>query len=434
MPVDTSNLKTKILAEDAKAKKELLHKLKDPHVSGNVGCIDSKTQFKGDWNPPASAQFIDRQDKLEDWMETKRSGTFGIHVGCAGQYFAAGLTSERARRQAIANFQAKVADLNTRLGTDFKVKVEEVGSARDLLSKRKQPSKLTILFAEKLCLFGFLSIVVVLLAGLTWIKFNYSKPAVSPPNQTKVATQSSTFSQAILEAKQKAEEEAKKKEEERQYIATYGPCYWVPILMYHHIDGKSGWLYIDPQTFASQMDYLVGKGYTSVTLAEVVNYLSSGQVPAKIVAITFDDGYRDIFSNAYSILRSKNIKATVFLITQLMEGSDYLTWEQVREMAGSGLITLGDHTLSHRSLASLPEDQIKDEIFSSKRIIEEKTGVKTTVFAYPYGSYNNTVIKYLNEAGFMTAVTTQSGNSCAKLPLALRRLRVGRGSLSSYGL
>ena len=129
-----NDLKTKILVEDAKAKNEIREKLADQNISGDVGCIDSKTQFKGDWNPPASAQFIDRQNKLEDWMKAKRKGTFGIHIGCAGQFFAAGLTSETAQRQAIADFQTKVAGLNRKFGTDFKIVVEEVGSALDLLT------------------------------------------------------------------------------------------------------------------------------------------------------------------------------------------------------------------------------------------------------------------------------------------------------------
>lgn len=274
-------------------------------------------------------------------------------------------------------------------------------------------------------------LLLACLASLGLIGINPKNPPQKPVE--KVASESA-FSQAILEQKRKADEEAKKKEEERQYLATYGPCQWVPILMYHHVGENANWLYIDPKTFAGQMDYLVGKGYATLTLPEVASGLASGQLPAKVVVLTFDDGYRDFFTQAYPVLRQHNLKATVFLITQLMEGADYLTWEQAREMAGAGLITLGDHTLDHKSLVSLVEEQIKNEIFSSKRIIEEKTGYSPNVFAYPYGSFSSSAANILGQAGFVAAVTTQAGYSCAKLPLGLRRIRVGRTSLSSYGL
>lgn len=236
------------------------------------------------------------------------------------------------------------------------------------------------------------------------------------------------------EERKKAEEERKRKEEEEKFIASYGPCKRIPILMYHHIDNNSGSLYVDPGTFASQMDYLIGKGYTAISLLEVVSGLNGGPLPAKPVALTFDDGYRDFFSQAYPILRQKNLKATVFLITQLMEGGDYLTWEQAREMIGSSLITAGDHTLSHRGLGGLKEEQIKDEIISSKSILENQLKTGINVFAYPYGNYNQTAAKYLQEAGFVAAVTTDHGVSCAKAPYSLRRIRIGRSALSGYGL
>ncbi len=257
-----------------------------------------------------------------------------------------------------------------------------------------------------------------------------------------VTEEKAVIDPAILKAQEeerKKEEEVrrlaeKKKEEEERFVAAYGPCKWIPILMYHHIDNNLGSLYVDPGTFASQMDYLVGKGYTAVSLSEVVSGLNGGQLPQKPVALTFDDGYRDFFSQAYPILRQKNLKATVFLITQLMEGADYLTWEQAREMIGSSLVTAGDHTLSHRGLGGLTEEQIKDEILSSKSILETQLKTSINVFAYPYGNYNQTAAKYLQEAGFVAAVTTDHGVSCAKAPYSLRRIRIGRSALSGYGL
>lgn len=300
----------------------------------------------------------------------------------------------------------------------------------------KRPPKIKKILQQKIepIVFLFLTtFLLLLLVGFTWFWVKPArKPSLTVP-AIKVATESGRGFSALLE-KQKKTQQVKNAEQERQVAAIYGPCRWVPILLYHHIDNKPGWLYVDPTTFASQMGYLIQKGYAVITLPEVVAGLVSGGLPVKSAVLTFDDGYRDFYTQAYPVLKQKGLKATVFLITQLMEGDAYLTWQQAKEMVGSGLITIGDHTLSHRSLTSLPEDKIKDEIISSKSILESQLGVPINVFAYPYGSYNQTVIKYLTEGGFAAAVLSQGGTSCAKLPYGLRRIHIGRSSLSNYGL
>jgi len=183
------------------------------------------------------------------------------------------------------------------------------------------------------------------------------------------------------------------------------------------------------------MDYLSKKGYTTVTLPEVVEGLKGiGVLPPKPVVLTFDDGYQDFYENVYPVLKTYNFKATVFVITQLVGGADYLSWGELREMTDSGLVSLGDHTLSHLSLVSLSKEKIQDEIMSAKKIIQEKTGIATNVFAYPYGGFKSEAEEVLKEGGFVAAVTSSSGLSCAQLPYKLPRKRIGNASLSSYGL
>lgn len=214
-----------------------------------------------------------------------------------------------------------------------------------------------------------------------------------------------------------------------------GPCEFIPILMYHHIGPPKNWLYVDTVTFTSQMDYLVGKGYHTVTLPEIIAHLQAGQpLPEKPIALTFDDGYADMFTNAYPVLRDRGLKATFFIITQLVGGGDYLTWEQIQEMAGNSLMTIGDHTLTHRALPSLPGAQVQDEILSAQNILQGKINKPVNVFAFPFGSQTERDIKYLQDGNFVAAVSTEYGVSCAKLPYDLRRIRIGRSPLSSYGL
>ena len=286
---------------------------------------------------------------------------------------------------------------------------------------------------RNLILLLFLGGIFLLLVGFL-LRQNKPKESLGP-------TQSG-FSAALEEARKKeeerkkAEEEKKRQEEEtKRFIETYGPCRNIPILMYHHIGQDTNWLFVKKETFAGQMDYLGQKGYTTVTLSELVASLGGGQpLSPKPVVLTFDDGYRDFYENAYPILRTHNFKATLFTISQHVGGSAYVTWDQLREMVGSGLVTVGDHTLSHPSLPILSEEKLKDEVISAKNILEEHLGVLVNVFSYPYGGSNGETEKILKENGFVAAVTTKRGLSCAKLPYELPRIRIGNTPLSNYGL
>lgn len=289
---------------------------------------------------------------------------------------------------------------------------------------------------------SFLSFWLVLIAAIFFVvltvsyvlKITPKKSFLKPKSSIKVATQSGFVNPVQNEEARKNEEEALKKAEQRRYIETNGPCKFIPILMYHHIGPPKNWLYVDAQTFTSQMDYLVLKGYTTISLPEVVSGLSSGNLPPKPVVLTFDDGYADMFTNAYPVLRDRGLKATFFIITQLVGGSDYLTWDQITEMAGNSLMMIGDHTLTHRALPSLPEAQVQDEILSAQNILQGEINKPVNVFAFPYGSQTPRDIKYLEQGNFVAAVSTEYGVSCAKLPYDLRRIRIGRSPLSSYGL
>jgi len=247
------------------------------------------------------------------------------------------------------------------------------------------------------------------------------------------------LSTPILTPQQIAEIQRKKFEE---WNAKYGPCKWVPVLMYHHVMAPEAAKEINAtnlsvaiNTFREQMDYLLGKGYHIIGLDEMMAGIRSGSLPGKSVVLTFDDGYRDFYDNVFPILREKGIKATVFAISQFVGGPRYVEWWQLREMSGSGLVLVGDHTLNHLSLPRLSVDEQRNQIVSAKKILEDYVGQKVEFFAYPYGSYNAVSEQILKENGFGGAVTTTNVNpQCAGLPYELSRIRIGGGSLSRYGL
>ncbi len=121
---------------------------------------------------------------------------------------------------------------------------------------------------------------------------------------------------------------------------------FVPILKYHSISsnlfGQSHPYFqinTQPEIFSKQMRWLKSQGYQGIHLSEMFDGLASGLDMSNRVVITFDDGYRDFFTEGFAILKQCGFKATVFLVTDRIrktpvrnEGVDYLTWNDVRQL------------------------------------------------------------------------------------------------------
>ena len=252
-------------------------------------------------------------------------------------------------------------------------------------------------------------------------------PTLLPPTPTPTMTP-----QQIAEIRRKTLE---------KYNSQYGPCRYIPIIMYHHVmpasEAKSigaGYMNVPPEIFKEQVEYLISKGYSLLRLDEMMDSLRANSLPAKPIVLTFDDAYRDFFDNVYPVLRGKNVKATLFVISQFVGGERYVNWGQVQQMANSNLVLIGDHTLSHPSLPKQTKEEEFNQIVSARKILEQQIGKEVRYFAYPYGGINKTAEEILKENGFLGAVvTTNTTPVCAGLPFELPRQRVGAVSLRSYG-
>jgi peptidoglycan/xylan/chitin deacetylase (PgdA/CDA1 family) len=210
--------------------------------------------------------------------------------------------------------------------------------------------------------------------------------------------------------------------------------YEVPIMIYHKT----------PNDFEQQLLVLQKHGYTTITLAQLVAAWNGGALPAKPAIITFDDGFADQMT-AFSLLQKYKMKATFYIIDGGTAsnwciganrryndpgqpttgcGDDYLSWDQIRQLDQSGLITIGAHTIDHPDLTTETATQQRTEIIGGKTQLEAQLGHSVTDFAYPYGSYNATTISIVEQAGFTTAVTTAPGTlQSASNRYALTRIR-----------
>lgn len=203
----------------------------------------------------------------------------------------------------------------------------------------------------------------------------------------------------------------------------------IPVLMYHSVsDAAQERLHpyyqtvTTPRVFANHMEFLRQSQYKAVTLAEVVSLTQgSGQNREKAIAITFDDGYQDFYTNAFPILNKYGFTATVYLPTayigktaQRFNGAKCLTWTQIRELRDAG-INFGSHTVTHPQLKDLEAEVVRTEICSSKVAIEDNLGSPVKSFSYPYAFpetdhiFQDRIRKILGGIGYDNGVSTSIG-------------------------
>jgi peptidoglycan/xylan/chitin deacetylase (PgdA/CDA1 family) len=219
----------------------------------------------------------------------------------------------------------------------------------------------------------------------------------------------------------------------------YGPCVRASVLMYHHVQTKdaaavSGQssLTVYTDIFRSQMEYLKSRGYNVISVNDLVEYFDTGRIlPGKNIILTFDDGYRDFYTDAYPVLSEMRFTAAVYLSTGLMNNPGYLSWDEVGAMKGS--ILFGNHTWSHKTV--LTNNQVMEtEIKTADYQLEERSLNSPKTFAYPYGPESVPAKNYISSLGYRAAFTTRNGNIlCKQKRLELPRIRVGNVSLSYYG-
>ncbi len=179
-------------------------------------------------------------------------------------------------------------------------------------------------------------------------------------------------------------------------------------------------LYVTPRMFRFQMRYLKTAGFNVVPLTEIAEFARDGGNGNKLVALTFDDGYRDFYETAFPVLKQYNFPSTVFVVSDLVgkenlwEQADgkareaLMGWEEILSLKKAG-VTFGSHTRSHPFLSKLSVPEIEEEVAGSKSVLEERLQTTVETFCYPYGYYDERVVEEVRKAGYKAAVTVRRG-------------------------
>ena len=217
----------------------------------------------------------------------------------------------------------------------------------------------------------------------------------------------------------------------------------VPILMYHYIsvpppgaDAVRRDLSVAPDLFESHLRYLKEAGYQAISLRDLVYHLTRGwPLPPKPIILTFDDGNRDNYENAFPLLQKYVFRATFFLVTDFIdEGRPaYLTWAQVKEMHQAGM-EFGAHSRNHPDLRDKPTDYLVWQSLGPRETIQYNLGEEPRFYSYPSGAYDEKAIAVIHSAGYWAGLTTHQGATHSSQRLfELKRIRV-RGTHSAEDL
>jgi len=176
----------------------------------------------------------------------------------------------------------------------------------------------------------------------------------------------------------------------------------VVVLLYHRVnDDMRDSLTIGIEQFDRQMN-LLARRCRVVDIRDIVAGRVTRDTPRPIVAVTFDDGYRDNYDNAFPVLLRNRVPAAFFVSTgkisvdgafdhdlrRIGHGLPTMTWEQLREMQAAGF-TIGSHSVSHLDCGTASLEQVRTELRESRATLATELGLDQLIFAYPFGGRQN---------------------------------------------
>ena len=138
------------------------------------------------------------------------------------------------------------------------------------------------------------------------------------------------------------------------------------------------------------------------------NELKNNKLQRKIL-LTIDDGFLSFYENAWPILKEKKIPFILFVSTREVGAFNYMTWDQIKEIAAEDFVEIGNHSHTHEYLADENNKVIKEDIAKSIAIFKEKLGKNSTFFSYPFGEYSNDFKNIIKNFGFKYAFGQHSG-------------------------
>lgn len=215
-----------------------------------------------------------------------------------------------------------------------------------------------------------------------------------------------------------------------------------------------------PGAFVRQIEYFRSHGYTFVSPKAILEAArGKGRLPEQAVLLTFDDAYESFYTRVFPLLRLLEVPAVLSVVTSWIEDPEsrlyrsktHMTWEQLREVSASGLVTVASHSHNlHRLVPANPQgnleaaaanrrylaergryeseaefrQRVREDLKTSKALLEEKLGQPVTILTWPFGAYNEVALEEARKLGFEMALTLEEGFGHLRELMRLKRYYV----------
>ena len=206
-----------------------------------------------------------------------------------------------------------------------------------------------------------------------------------------------------------------------------------PVLMYHGVGWENGpdWpnsLVIVPPLFEQQLQYLTQEGYHIISVEQLAERFVNGESVDKYIALSFDDGYKNNYTEALPLLEKYQAKASFFVVNRDIGSPIHMNEQEIKGLIKAGM-ELGSHTMNHTPLTDIEDKYLAWELSSSRYFLKKQFDryiVRT--IAYPNGRYNEHIIEEAQKYGFYRGLTGQIGVNTAQTyhdaPMAMYRVNI----------
>lgn len=239
----------------------------------------------------------------------------------------------------------------------------------------------------------------------------------------------------------------------------------VLVLAYHNVGSPAGMWTVSRDSLEQQFAYLREQGYQPLTLEQYMAAQTGGALPEKAVLLTFDDGYASFYREVFPLLQQYGYPAMLAVVTSWESGAEppeigqAVTWQQLREMEASGLVTVAAHSHAlHHYVAANARSQgpaaatlryaegryetpgeyarrIAADMQFAQRLFRRELGHPVAAWVWPYGAYTGVALELAKQQGFRVFFTSRDGFNTPGAEYLDRAKRVfvdGRGSLDEF--
>jgi peptidoglycan/xylan/chitin deacetylase (PgdA/CDA1 family) len=170
--------------------------------------------------------------------------------------------------------------------------------------------------------------------------------------------------------------------------------------------------------FESHVKYLIKTGHTIIPLRQLVDYHLGKRksLPRLSIVITVDDGHKSVYTELSPLVKKYEIPVTLFLYPSAISNASYaMTWDQLREIKAFGLFDFQGHTYWHpnfknerKKLSPLDyENFVEMQLRKSKEKLEKELRIQVDMLSWPFGIYDENLIRKAVEAGYVSAFTIE---------------------------